>query len=208
MTQTLPTQSIDPAFIAAVARKVIDRLRAAQAVQPASVGTPASVEPLESVNSERLVTVETLSQYQDDDEVVVAAGGIVTPAAKDEARRRNIALTRQTKTHLPGLHHSGSTIRNEANPAIDDDLGRQLAQRGVTFPANVELIWTDTPAKDVFARCQLGKTAAMVTGMADVDRFAKELAPNCWVLDRHKLNLVAAVNIAVRIAHHSREASR
>lgn len=209
MTQIVPTRSIDPAFIAAVARKVVARLREGHVEGHVETSAPTVTATV----AERLVTIETLRQYEDGSEVTVAHAAVVTPAAKDEARQRSIVIKRQSVADAIVASASNQTTDNtidqqESVGAIDDAVGRQLARRGVTFPAHVELIWTQTPAKDVFTRCQQGKTAAMVTSVADVDRFATELSPTCWVLDKHKLNLIAAVNIAARITQRSRELSR
>lgn len=201
MSETLHTQPIDPALIAAVARKVITRLRAAQADASTSTNNSANSE---IATPERLITIETLRKFQDDSRIAVTPGTVVTPAAKDEARRRGIAIKR--------LNQSGTTEQTSSNTQVDQTpdnaLTQQLVRRGVTMPTCVELSWTETPAKDVFEYCRQGKRAAMVTSLADVDRFASELSPKCWVLDKQKLNLIAAVNVAARIAKHSQGLSR
>ncbi|MEO1529689.1 MAG: hypothetical protein AAFX06_30070 [Planctomycetota bacterium] len=88
------------------------------------------------------------------------------------------------------------------SPAIERDpaLESQMQRRGVVLPADTELLWTDEPAKAVFEACGGGRRAVMITAFSDVERFMQELRPDVWVLDRKRINLVAAVNAAARIA--------
>lgn len=92
----------------------------------------------------------------------------------------------------------------ERDPALD----AQMQRRGVVLPAETELLWTDEPAKAVFEHCRGGRRAVMVTAFSDVERFGQELNPDVWVLDRKRINLVAAVNAAARIAQLAAGGSR
>ena len=60
---------------------------------------------------------------------------------------------------------------------------------------------SETPGREVFEQCtQHKQRSVMITSLADVDRFSAELSPTSWVLDMTRLNLVAATNVAARIA--------
>jgi hypothetical protein len=188
--------------VQAIARQVLQQLRQNSAALPASptaadTATPAETPAAAAGEAEpRLVTLETLDRFGDGGEIRLAARAVVTPAARDEARRRGIQLVAcETKPQA-----------GESSPPAacsDDVLQRQLDRRGVVLPAETELVWTDQPAREVFRHCSAGQPAVMVTDFADVDRFAAELSPRVWVLDRQRLNLTAAANVAARIARCS-----
>ncbi|MCO8124709.1 hypothetical protein NHH03_23420 [Stieleria sp. TO1_6] len=175
------------AFVAQVAREVIRRLRESQATACESSG--------ENPSGEKLITLATLSGYADDRQVTLAPGGVVTPAAREEAARRRITFS--TSPGVPAITASASSAAIASPQSI---LTEQLARRGVSIPAATEIIWTDQPAAEVYARCSIGRRAVLISAIGDVDRFATELSPDVWILDQQKLNLVAAVNAAARIA--------
>ena len=95
-----------------------------------------------------------------------------------------------------------SSIAND--PAFEAQLGR----RGIELPPGTQVLWTDGPAKAVVEQCRAGHQAVMISAYSDVERFAEELSPSVWVLDRKKLNLVAAVNATARIAHVASRGAR
>ena len=97
-----------------------------------------------------------------------------------------------------------TTLRIDAQPAAGDALAGQIAKRGVVLPTDVEIVWTQTPAAEVLDRCSKGQRATMVAALSDVQRFFDEIEPTVWVLDRQRLNLTAAMNVASRIALCSR----
>lgn len=179
-TPHLPSE----AWVGQIAREVLRRLRS-----DASSSTPAV----------KLVTLETLRTLGSSAELRLAASAVVTPAAKEEARRRGIRLV--TATSEPSVEHSTPAAAD--GNAVDDVLLAQLMRRGVTLPSGVTLEWTRTPAVAVCQHCSAGKRAVMVTTYADVDRFFAELSPQVWILDAERLSLVAATNVATRIARIS-----
>ena len=141
----------------------------------------------------------------------VRADSIVTPAARDEAQRRGIAIVRSTPTEST---KSNSTTNQHPNqrggisdamqPERAASVTAQLLRRGI---ANVttRIVLSETPGRDVYQQCaEHNQRGVMVTSMADVDRFAAELSPTCWVLDMKRLNISAATNVAARIAQLER----
>jgi hypothetical protein len=211
---------IDSASIAAIAREVLRQLKT---TSPSSDGGEANV-PRVSAPLEHLVTTETLRDYRNHSELKIASGAVVTPAARELAAERHIQITTAgdvtagdvtagdvtagdvtagdaTGGAVPASVAVASGDRGSAEKTVAEDaFATQLTRRGIRLPRDVEVIWTETPAREVYERCRAGQAAAMVTAFADVDRFARELSPRAWVLDRHKLNLVAAVNVSARIA--------
>jgi cell division protein ZapA (FtsZ GTPase activity inhibitor) len=173
-------------MIAGIAREVIRRIR--EAGQQTTSGT-----------LEKLITIETLDRYSGATEIMAADGAVITPAAREEASRRGITIA--CGRTLPTVGMETALPEKSQN---SDVLCQQLARRGISLPDGIEMVWTDGPAGEVYRRCGKGQRAAMITELSDVDRFANELAPNAWVLDRKKLSLVAAVNVAARIARISK----
>ncbi|PAY15655.1 hypothetical protein CKO51_30795 [Rhodopirellula sp. SM50] len=208
-------------MIADIARQVIRRLRESDSPVPNSSApnssapsAPASPSPS---GGEKLITIETLDRYASTGQIFAVAGAVITPAAREEAAQRGITIQYAAPSGaVPSTTSSSTTSSSGAanaqadrspptgtpapQPLVPDSLGNQLARRGITLPADVEILWTDEPAAEVYRRCSGGQRAAMVSALSDVERFAGELSPNVWVLDRQKLNLVAAVNVAARIA--------
>ena len=209
-------RSNETAMIADIARQVIRRLRESGSPAPTAsaptTSAPASPSP---VGGEKLITIETLDRYASTGQIIAVEGAVVTPAAREEAVQRGI----QIQYAAPGVAVSNiaapsitstsgaANAQADASPPtemqVPQSLAIQLARRGITLPAGVEILWTDEPAAEVYRRCSGGQRAAMVSALSDVERFAAELSPNVWVLDRQKLNLVAAVNVAARIARCS-----
>lgn len=171
-------------MIAGIAREVIRRLR-----QDESKASDCA--------SEKLITIETLDRHAGASQIIAADRAVVTPAAREEAQRRGIKITSGGNSPI-----AKRPVANQSGPddSTINPLCHQLSRRGITMPANVQVIWVDQPAAEVFRRCSNNQRAVMINSLADVDRFAAELSPQIWVLDRHKLNLTAAVNVAARIA--------
>ncbi|MCA9139503.1 MAG: hypothetical protein KDB00_22170 [Planctomycetales bacterium] len=190
MTSLSHDRTNDPAIIAGIAREVIRRLR--QDAPPAS-----------ACGGEKLVTIETLDRYAGSSEIFVTRRAVVTPAAREEAVRRGIQIR-----FIDGIETKNAIATTPAEtPSQTNPLCSQLARRGITLPVGIDVVWVDQPAAEVYRRCSQNQRAVMITSLADVDRFAAELAPQAWVLDRHKLNLVAAVNVAARIARSAVKAN-
>ena len=175
-------------MIAGIAREVIRRLREAGPEPP-------------SGTLEKLITIETLDRYTGASEIGAAEGALITPAAREEASRRGITFAFPSPSATAAGQPTDDDGSDDATSGI---LCHQLSRRGLSFPRGNEVAWTDQPASEVYRRCGKGQRAVMITSLADVDRFAGELSPNAWVLDRQKLNLVAAVNVAARIARTSK----
>jgi len=181
-------------MIAGIAREVIRRLR------DRAEQTPTL--PDAALPAEKLITIETLDRYPGASEIIAVDGAIVTPAAREEAIVRGIKIQYGATSNGLCQARSGANARrtNASEAAAPEMLLTPLARRSISLPAGVEVLWTNEPAMEVFRRCGGGQRAAMVSTFSDVERFANELSPNVWVLDRQKLNLVAAVNVAARIA--------
>ncbi|QDV41819.1 hypothetical protein Enr13x_16620 [Stieleria neptunia] len=184
-------------MIAEIARQVIRRLRESTSVPTASA--PASPSPN---GGEKLITIETLDRYAATGQILAAEGAVITPAAREEAAQRGIQIQHAASSGASptGVADAQADTPPATQSLVPQSLGNQLARRGITLPADVEILWTDEPSAEVYRRCSGGQRAAMVGALSDVERFAGELSPNVWVLDRQKLNLVAAVNVAARIA--------
>ncbi|NND95906.1 MAG: hypothetical protein HKN47_01100 [Pirellulaceae bacterium] len=195
---TATNQSIDPAIIAAIVGKVIMRIR--QTSQPTVTdATAASVD-------DKIVTVATIDQLTGTpSQLFIDAKAIVTPAARDAASDRGIVITRSVS--LPPaqrpkpIESTSQEIIDIQHPERAIAVAAQLARRGIASLGGTRVVLSETPAADVFDFCQRKRErAVMVTTIHDVDRFERELKPTIWVLDMKRLNLIAAVNIAARIA--------
>ena len=181
-----PTTMPSQAWIGQIAREVVRRLQS----ECGSDSSPAV----------KLVTLDTLQRLGTSGEIHLAPSCVVTPAAEEEAKRRGIQLVHAKTAHS---NETASSATDEPSGHHDDALLRQLALRGVALPADADVVWTRTPAAEVCRHCACGKRAVMITAYADVDRFAAEISPQVWVLDAERLSLVAATNIAVRIARRA-----
>lgn len=198
-TDARPTNraTFDPDMIAAIAREVIARLGT---MSPPQTESPAS--PTQVFLDSRIITASTLEQISGNpSQLSVPANALITPAARDEARRRGISLTRSADPQQPTeqAHHARLEISDSADPARAEALRTQLARRGVGDIA-ATVVLSDTPAREVHHQCAArGNVAVMISDVTDVGRFAGELSPNVWVLDMKKLNLTAAVNAVAHI---------
>lgn len=191
MTSQLHDRNVDPAMIAAIAREVVRRLRASKPDLPSAV-------------AEKLITVATLDRHHGQAKIIAAAKAVITPAAREEAKRRGIVIAvDQPRASVSAPKLTARPEMNASDMGSHDPIRAQLARRGLVMSEGVELVWTDRPADEVWRRCGAGKRAVMVTRLSDVDRFDSEIRPTDWVLDRKQLNLVAAVNVAARIAQRS-----
>ncbi|QEG00607.1 hypothetical protein Mal15_46780 [Stieleria maiorica] len=184
-------------MIADIARRVVRQLRdsGSPAVADASPATPPA-----AVTGEKLITIETLDRHAATGQVVAAVGAIITPAAREEALRRGITIQSAVDGAMGPADCTSHHQTNGSSASIPESLRHQLDRRNVVLPAGVEIRWCDEPATEVYRCCSNGQRATMVAALSDVQRFHDELAPDVWVLDRQKLNLVAAVNVAARIA--------
>ncbi|QDV84148.1 hypothetical protein [Planctomycetes bacterium TBK1r] len=211
MSRLTYDRSNETAMIADIARQVIRRLRESgspgSAASASTTSAPAGPSP---VGGEKLITIATLDRYASTGQILAVEGAVITPAAREEAAQRGIQIQfAASGVASPSITSSSNAANAQADTSpptemqLPDSLGNQLARRGITLPAGVEILWTDEPAAEVYRRCSGGQRAAMVSALSDVERFAAELSPNVWVLDRQKLNLVAAVNVAARIARCS-----
>ena len=93
-----------------------------------------------------------------------------------------------------------SGITDTVKPERAASVTAQLQRRGVKLP-RTSIVLSETPGREVYEQCtKYGQRSVMITSLADVDRFNTEMSPNSWVLDMTRLNLVAATNVAARIA--------
>ena len=181
--------------------------------------------------NDRVVTAGTIAAVPSATRrIEVASNAVVTPAARDEARNREITLIRgwcgpSTSTSTTGSTSTttsegvtsirGVTIgtatervglRDRERPERGEAVRAQLERRGVTCGAHTTIVLSDHPAAATHEEASAGRRVATVRRLTDVDRFAAELGPECWVLDMIDLSPVAAVNAARRIlqtASHS-----
>ncbi len=172
--------TIDPALIAEIVRKVIARLPTHQ----------------QTALSSRVVTLETIEKHSETP-LLVAKSAVITPSARDEAVRRGIAIERTSESTFIS-EPAGSQVIDTENPGRALAMQRQLDRRGVAL-GTAKIVLSDSPAQEVYHQINAGNRAAMINAIADIERFASELNPNVWVLDMKRLNLPAAVNSAVKI---------
>jgi hypothetical protein len=175
-------KTIDRALIADVVRKVIARLQQT---------TTTNIDA-------RLITLETIERH-DAGQLVIDESAVITPAARDEARRRGIAIQRLHKTKITTNRQTDTSIADTDDPNRADTVLHQLGRRGAKL-GTAKVILSDTPASETHKQIISGNRATMVTAIADVERFAGELDPNVWVLDMKRLNIPAAVNTVVKIS--------
>ena len=196
------TPAIDPAFIQQIVRTVIARLQQLETRQldTHTNATAASI-------GAKVVTSQTIASIKGTpSQIFVTPRTVVTPAAYDAARERGIEITKTTavppaqRPQQPTSNNDGQQIIDRSNPARAESLVRQLALRGITT-LPWQIVLTDTPAAELH-HCKSTRScrAAMVATITDVDRFHRELEPELWVLDMGRMNLIQAVNVAVRIA--------
>lgn len=184
------SKQIDPAWVAAIAREVIARLRSTSKTSQSA----ASID-------DRVITAGTIEQLSGTPtQLFIAPGAIVTPAARDEARQRGIAINHTV--NLPAdqqPNHGRLEIIDSATPERARAVRTQLARRGINH-GRARVVLSDTPGREVHGQCATHRErAVMVATATDVQRFADELAPTVWVLDMKRLNITAATNVVAQI---------
>jgi len=176
----------DPAFIAELVRRVLARLQDNES----------------TYDSTRVVTVETIEK-QSGTKLIVARSAVVTPAARDEARRRGIVIERTTQSKQAINRTANTNVTDTDHSERAEAIRLQLDRRGVVLDRE-RIVLSDSPAREVHDQITSGNCAAMITEIADVQRFANELSPSVWVLDMKRLNIAAAVNTVVKISQQER----
>ena len=192
-------RSIDPKWIAAVAREVVNRLKAGPNAQTA--------DRVEVVINDRVVTADAIANIKTAPaEVTILDRAVITPAARDEASRRQIKFRRSSEASVAPCHEPSGTaetairIIDIAQPQRANAVAAQIAGRGITAVA-ATIVLSESPAADVHHQCLVNQQrAAMINSLADVDRFVAELDPTVWVLDMARINFMTAVNVVARIA--------
>ncbi|MFK8112628.1 MAG: hypothetical protein AB8B91_10510 [Rubripirellula sp.] len=194
MSQADTNQQIDPAFIAAIAREVIARLNLSSTNSTNSKPSAAAID-------DHVITASIIERvHKTSSQVFVSPKAVVTPAAKDEARRLGVTIIRTVQTpETQRPEHSKLVITDTVHPERADAVRNQLKKRGFEHGNSNIIVLSDSPALEVHQRCVAGETAAMISDIADVGRFASELNPTTWVLDMKKINLTMAVNVAAQI---------
>ena len=220
---------IDPETLARVAREVIARLTATAVMQaPANLGpNQPSARPVDSSpdnNSDqsvpskndcctasiadRVITCDTIVRLpKNTAEVHILDAAVVTPSARDEAQIRRITIRRgqQSNQATPTTTNeknrpSAAEIIDFANPDRAAAVAQQLSRRSIAVNGR-KIILSDTPARELYHQCtRHGEIAVMVGSLEEVQRFANEIDATVWVLDMKRLNMMAAVNVAARIA--------
>lgn len=208
---TAPTQpmtpSVDPAFIAAVVRQVIARLKSG--VQQVAADAIAANEV---ATAESVISVSTINELPSGTEVLrVSESAVVTPAACDEARWNGLKIQRGAEpTASTALNHrkersvkadaicSAEIVDRDAT-GIGQAVWNQLGHRGITSTGGATVVLTARPAAEVISQCRIGHDAIVVRSVGDVDRFAAETGADTFVIDTTESNLIAAVNIAARV---------
>ena len=173
--------TIDAAQVAELVRRVIARLQ-----QPTTDTDP------------RLVTLETIEQHESG-QLIIAKSAVVTPAARDEARRRGIAIQRRNESITTTTETANLDIVDSDAPERAKAILQQLQRRGVEL-GTTKIILSEAPASETYKQITGGHRAAMITSITDVERFATELDPTVWVLDMKRFNIPAAVNTVVKIS--------
>lgn len=183
---------IDSAYVAAIAREVIRRLKE---------GLSSQTQQHAASLSDRVITVDTVQRVGAGiDQLLVGPDAIITPAAKDEARQLGMTITRTVElaaNEQPSIQKFEITDRKQ--PKRADTIRNQLKLRGIESGSG-SIVLSDQPAQEVFRRCQADQRAVMVASAGDVHRFAVEWNPNVWVFDMQRMNLPVAVNAAAQIA--------
>lgn len=190
---------IDPQWIAAIAREVVNRLKTRTAAAVAN-STQVAI-------SDRVVTAETIARIKAAPaELTILDRAVITPAARDEASRRRIRFRRSSETPTAscpapaGASEAKIRIIDTAKPDRANAVASQIAGRGITAVA-ATIMLSESPAADVHHQCVVNQQrAAMINSLADVDRFVDELDPTVWVLDMARINFMTAVNVVARIA--------
>lgn len=188
--RAIVNQQIDPATVAAIAREVIARLKSTSKTNQSA----ASLD-------DRVITAGTIEQLiGKPTQLFIAPGAIVTPAARDEARQRGITINHTLDVPAQQQPNRGRLdIIDSIKPERAQAVRTQLARRG-TNNGSARVVLSDTPGRDVHQQCTAHRErAVMITAVADVQRFADELAPTVWVLDMKRLNIAAATNVVTQI---------
>ena len=193
------SQSIDPKWIAAVAREVVNRIQTGSTAQ--------TTDRDEVVINDRVVTADAIARINTAPaEVTIPDRAVITPAARDEASRRRIKFRRSNDASIAarqqplGTADTAVRIIDIAKPDRANAVATQLAGRGVNSVA-ATIVLSESPAADVHHQCLVNRQrAAMINSLADVDRFVAELDPTVWVLDMARINFSTAVNVVARIA--------
>jgi hypothetical protein len=198
--------AIDSAFVAEVVRRVIARLQQTNR-HPVSKAAPCTATAATAASiSDRVVTAANIRNLTGTpSQVFVAPTSVVTPAARDEAKGRGLAIVKTIEVaaaQRPELPNQcvNQQVMDSDQPDRAAAVRSQLARRGITR-IGAQIMLSDTPAAELH-RCISADSsrAAMVDSVAAVDRFQRELQPQVWVLDMGRMNLIAAVNVAARIA--------
>lgn len=192
-------QRIDPKWIAAVAREVVNRLK--------SGPNAPTADRDEVLINDHVVTADAIAKIKTAPaEVTILDRAVITPAARDEASRRRIKFRRSSEASVAPCGEpsdaADSTIRiiDNAQPQRANAVAAQIAGRGITAVA-ATIVLSESPAADVHHQCLVNhQRAAMINSLVDVDRFAAELDPTVWVLDMARINFMTAVNVVARIA--------
>lgn len=212
MTSTLTSDTastIDPAYIAAIVRQVLARIRAAQAT-----GQSETTGITQHPRAMKLVTLDAVVRCAASEErvVYIEPRSIVTPAARDEAKRLGVRL------QLVAAESTSTSQERSASVAARVSLGMidttpaswvesasvALARRGISITpgyAAIQIVLTDEPAKQTHAySSRPAHRAAMLSGINQVERFQRELSPDVWVIDKTQLNFPTVVNLVAKIA--------
>ncbi|TWU56198.1 hypothetical protein [Rubripirellula reticaptiva] len=180
-TRPNPTilSAIDSAVLARIVGEVIARLKASQSV----------------VVESKIIDAKTIGQYAVGATITIAARAIVTPAAKDEAKQRNITITRDAVITQESIGKPSCSVKiMDSDHQRAESVEAQLVRRGINLAA-ASVVLSDAPALEVASQFGSGKRAVMIGSLDDVNRFGREVDPQVWVLDMKRLNLIAAVNV-------------
>ncbi|QDT03224.1 hypothetical protein K227x_16060 [Rubripirellula lacrimiformis] len=208
------TATTDSAWVSQIAAEVVARLRAtgsetSRAIHAGSI-IADSAGPSGSVGSDSDVPQSALLKVIDTTVIASTAAGtvldvsaqaVITPAAKDDAKQKNITISRLAKCAPPQPVSDPSLTAGIVD--VDTDRGRsvadQLARRGIRS-IGVGIVLSDTPALDLVGQFAKGSRAAMAGSIEEIRRFGSEVDPDVWVLDMKRMNLVTAINAIAIIA--------
>jgi len=209
MPSTLPSSaSLSTVDIESIVRKVLDRVKRQQNAEPRRSDNSDAY-----LISDKVVSVSTIESLPKTvTRVMISAGTIVTPAARDELRLRGLSFEDTSKS-VTASNGAGDASRIKVRLlCVDDDheallpaLSRQVSLRGVDVCPRgaVSAIVSSKPAKTVLDQFFAGRAAVLIQRLADIPRFAREIRPRVFVLDRECLSLTEMTNAVVAISRHA-----
>ncbi|MEZ6087798.1 MAG: hypothetical protein R3C05_07210 [Pirellulaceae bacterium] len=189
-----------PADLEAIVRRVIADVLAG------SVTTTDNATSQLCLDDRRVITLADVEgKLAGKRELIAADNAVITPATVDLLRASSVSIVRVQKT----CRMKQNTSANQS--ILISDVNNE--DRGVAFSKQLQLrtgkvalgaamtdasiVLADLPQPVVCDLCRSGRDAVQVAAIADVKAIAAVMQPKVWVLDMKRLNLIAAVNVAL-----------